>query len=80
MRERETNFSNLHFIFPSRDSAVDIATSYGLDDRGIGVRVPVGSVMFSSPRGPDRLWGGLPNLLSNGYWGGSLPGGNAAGA
>jgi hypothetical protein len=26
----------------SRDSLVGIATSYGLDDRGVGVRVPVG--------------------------------------
>jgi hypothetical protein len=34
-------------------------TGYGLDDRGVGVRVPVGSRIFSSPRGPDRLWGPL---------------------
>jgi hypothetical protein len=26
----------------SRDSVVGIATSYGLDDRGVGVRIPVG--------------------------------------
>jgi hypothetical protein len=26
----------------SQDSAVGIATGYGLDDRGVGVRVPVG--------------------------------------
>jgi hypothetical protein len=26
-----------------RDGAVGIATTYGLDDRGVGVRVPVGS-------------------------------------
>jgi hypothetical protein len=50
----------------SRDSIVGTATGYGLDDRGIGVRVPVGSRIFSSPRRPDRLWGS-PNLLSNGY-------------
>jgi hypothetical protein len=37
-------------------STVDIATGYGLDDRGVGVRVPVGSRIFSSPRRPDRLW------------------------
>jgi hypothetical protein len=48
----------------SQDSAVRIATSYGLDDRGVGVRVPVGSRIFFSPRCPDRLWG-PPNLLSN---------------
>jgi hypothetical protein len=39
----------------SRDSSVGIATSYGLDDRGIGVRVPVGSRILSSPDRPDRL-------------------------
>jgi hypothetical protein len=27
----------------SQDSVVGIATGYGLDDRGVGVRVPVGS-------------------------------------
>jgi hypothetical protein len=52
----------------SRDSVADIATGYGLDDRETGVRVPVGSRIFSSPRRPDRLWG-TPNLLSNGYRG-----------
>jgi hypothetical protein len=48
----------------SRDSAVGIATGYGLDDRGVGVRVPVGSRIFSSRR-PDRLWGPT-NLLYSG--------------
>jgi hypothetical protein len=62
----------------SRDSAVGIATGYGLDDRGDGVRVPVGSRFLSSPRRPDRLWG-QHTLLSNGYRG-SFPGGKAAGA
>jgi hypothetical protein len=52
----------------SRGSAVGIATGYGLEDQGVGVRVPVGSRIFSSPRRPDRLWG-PPNLLSNGYQG-----------
>jgi hypothetical protein len=52
----------------SRDSVVGIATGYGLDDRRLGVRVPVQSRMFSSSRRPDRLWG-PPNLLSNGYRG-----------
>jgi hypothetical protein len=47
--------------FRSRDSA----TGYGLDDRGVVVRVPVGSRIFSSPRWPDRLWS-PPSLLFNG--------------
>jgi hypothetical protein len=50
----------------SRDSSVGIATGYGLDDRGVGVRVPVVSRIFYSPRCPDWLLG-QPNLLSNGY-------------
>jgi hypothetical protein len=54
--------------YVSQDSAVGIATSYGLDDRGFGVRVPVVSRIFSSSCSPDRLWG-PPNLLSNGYRG-----------
>jgi hypothetical protein len=53
--------------------------TYGLDDRGVGVRVLVGSRIFSPPRRPDGMWG-PPNLLSNGYRGGFLPGGKTAGA
>jgi hypothetical protein len=34
-----------------------IATGYGLDDRGVGVRVLEESRIFSSPRRPDWLWG-----------------------
>jgi hypothetical protein len=64
----------------SRDSAVGIATGYGLDDRGIGVRVLVGSRIFSSPHRPDQFWG-LPSFVSNGYGGGgSFRGVKAAGA
>jgi hypothetical protein len=43
-------------------SAVGIATGYGLDDRGVGVLVPI----FSSPRLPCRFWG-PPSLLSKGH-------------
>jgi hypothetical protein len=49
-------------------SVVGIATSYGLDDQGVGVRVPVGSRIFSPPNRLDRFWGppipGVGNLLS----------------
>jgi hypothetical protein len=31
------------------------STGYGLDDRGVGVRVPAGSRIFSSPRRSERL-------------------------
>jgi hypothetical protein len=64
----EVDFFNLPNSSRSRDSVVGIATSYGLDDRGVGVRIPVRSRIFSSPDRPDRLWG-PPNLLSNGYRG-----------
>jgi hypothetical protein len=33
----------------SRDSAVGIATGYGLDDQEVGVRIPVGARIFTSP-------------------------------
>jgi hypothetical protein len=48
--------------------AVGIATGYGLNDRGVGVRVPVGSVIFTSPYRPYRLQG-PPKLLPKGYQG-----------
>jgi hypothetical protein len=56
----------------SQDSAVGIATGYGLDDREFGVRVPVGSRIFTSQRHSDLLRGPL-NLLYNGYLGGFSP-------
>jgi hypothetical protein len=57
----------------SRDSEVSIATSYGLDDRGVGVRIPVGWRIFSSPNSsrpalrstqPPIQW--VPGALSPG--------------
>jgi hypothetical protein len=44
------------YIHKSRDSAVGIATGYGLDHREVGVRVPVRSRTFTSPCHPDRLY------------------------
>jgi hypothetical protein len=55
-----------------------IATGCGLDDLGVGVRVPVRLRIFSFPRRPDRPWG-PPSLLSNPYRG-SFTEGKAAGA
>jgi hypothetical protein len=43
-----------------------IATGYELDDGRVGVGVPVGACIFSSPCRPDRFWD-PPSLLSNGY-------------
>jgi hypothetical protein len=49
-------FSNICLnIIGSRDSSVGIAIGYGLDDRGVGVRVQVGARIFSCPRCPDRF-------------------------
>jgi hypothetical protein len=62
----------------SRDSVVSIATGYGLDNQGVGVQVPVGSRIVSSPCRSDWLWG-PPNLLPNGYQEISFPRGKAAG-
>jgi hypothetical protein len=53
-------------VTKSRDSVIGIAIGYGLDDWRVGVRVPVGSRMFSSPCRPHWLWSPL-SLLSNGY-------------
>jgi hypothetical protein len=50
-----------------RDNVVGIATGYGLDDRGVGVRVSVGT-RFLPPQCLDQLWG-PPSFLSNGYQG-----------
>jgi hypothetical protein len=52
----------------SRDSVVDIATGYGLDDRGVGVPVPVKSRILFSLRRPGQFWGPR-NTLSSGYRG-----------
>lgn len=57
---------------------VGVATGYGLDDRVVGVRVPVGSRNFSPPRRPDRPCG-PHNLVSIGY-NGPFPQDKAAGA
>jgi hypothetical protein len=55
----------------SRDSVVGIATGYGLDEGGVGVRVPVGSRIFSTssrpvpgPTQPPIQW--VPGALSPG--------------
>jgi hypothetical protein len=60
---------NLYSRYPldkeNRGSVVGIATGYGLDDEGFGVRIPIEPRTFNSPYHPDRLWGPL-SLLSTG--------------
>jgi hypothetical protein len=53
-----------------QDSLVGIATGYGLDDRGVGIRVPVGSRIFTSPCRPDQL--GRPTQPLNQWVPGAL--------
>jgi hypothetical protein len=55
-------FNNAISSSDDEDRAVGIATGCGLDGRGFGVRVPVGSRILSSPCRPDRLWGHLSLL------------------
>jgi hypothetical protein len=43
-------------IFMGRGSSVGLANGYGLDNRGVGVRVPVEPRIFTSPHRPDQLW------------------------
>jgi hypothetical protein len=76
--EYSTSISSTNRNPVSRDSSVGIATSYWLDDRGVGVQVPVGSRIFTSLWRSDRLWGTLISYPMG--TGGSFPGGKAAGA
>jgi hypothetical protein len=61
-----------------QDSVVGIGTSYGLDERGVGLRVPVGSRIYSSTSSRPA-----PGAHAASYLMGakdSFPGGKAAGA
>jgi hypothetical protein len=45
--------------------AVGIATGHGLGDQVVGVRIPMGANISTSPCSPDRIWG-PSSFLSNG--------------
>jgi hypothetical protein len=49
-----------------------VVTGYRLNDRGVRVRVSIGSRIFSSPQHPDQLWGVLDSFYSvstvSNYW------------
>jgi hypothetical protein len=62
----------------NRDSAVGIATGYGLDGRGVGVRVPVGAWFFPL-HVIQTVLGAHPASYPTGT-GGSFPWGKAVGA
>jgi hypothetical protein len=49
------NLFLLCVIDNSRDGSVSIATGYELEGQEVGVRVPVGSRIYISPRRPDWL-------------------------
>jgi hypothetical protein len=57
------NKYNIIFQNGSRDNAVGIATGYGLDGRGVGIRVPVGSKIHSLPGHSDWYWGRVQPLI-----------------
>jgi hypothetical protein len=61
----------------SWDRAVGIATGYGLDDRGVGVRVPVRPSMFNPPN--VQTGSGVHRTSYTMGTGGPFPGVNAAG-
>jgi hypothetical protein len=66
------------FLSTNRGSSVGIATGYGLDDHGVGVRVPMGEE-FSLLHGIPTGSGAHPASYPLGTWG-SFPGGKVAGA
>jgi hypothetical protein len=68
-----TEFTTVTPERKSRDSVVGIAIGYGLDDRRVGVRVPVGSRIFCSQTSSRPALGptqppiqGVPRALSSG--------------
>jgi hypothetical protein len=69
--------THTHLVIRSRDIADGAATGYGLDDRGVGVRVPVGEE-FSLLHVVQTGSGAHPACYPMGT-GGSFPRSKAAG-
>jgi hypothetical protein len=63
----------------SQDGAVGIATGYGLDNRGVGIRVPVGPITISKLSRP-ALGSTQPCIQWIQGYRGSFPGGKGADA
>jgi hypothetical protein len=72
------SYYSLSYSCTNRVSSVGIATGYGLEDRGVGVRAPVGLRISTSPYRAGRLLGPR-NPIAIGYWR-SFDGGRAVGA
>jgi hypothetical protein len=73
-----TKVKEKYAFIKRRGSAVGVVTGYGLDGRGVGVRVPVG-VRFSPLHVVQTGSGAHPASYPMGT-GGSFPRGKAAGA
>jgi hypothetical protein len=69
---KSRSFIYISNFFRSRDSAVSRGTGYGLDDRGVGVLVPVGPRIFTSPI--VQTGSGVHSTSYTMGTGGSLPG------
>jgi hypothetical protein len=76
--KREEVFCSETLVEGSRDSSVGIATGYGLDNRGVGIRVP-GEQEFSLLHAVQTGTGNHPTSYPKDN-GGSFPWGKAAGA
>jgi hypothetical protein len=74
------NLLHVAYIIKGLGSRVVIRSGYGLDNRGVEVRVQVESRIFTFPYRPDWLWAS-PSLLNKGVTvggRGSFPGGNGS--
>jgi hypothetical protein len=50
LMDPQQNYVFIIYLVNIRDRVVGAATSYGIGDNGVGVRVPVGARFFSSHR------------------------------
>jgi hypothetical protein len=59
MKQKAQKYKKPTFFLKSRDSLAGIATGYGMEDRYVGVRVPVGSKILSTSS-RQALWSTQP--------------------
>jgi hypothetical protein len=58
--QNSDDINSVTFTHEGRDSGVDTATGYGLNNHKVGVRVPGAARIFSSLSRPDLLWDLFP--------------------